>query len=572
MHIPWWQSIRWRLALASGLLALLTTSVLALTTILVTNYYYGTDQKKELSSFASEKAEIIGITYMHQTRKDLVSAAKYAVTHGNDPTNRSQPMTIVLGRVGYIPVYPSLSVINKVESSKTKAVQIAVATSLLEFINTSVQPGDLARFTTAINKAHRGIATDDYFGQQGPVRVPQAFSVRPIFSDVQKEGPASPVVVGVLIATTRTNTVPSFVLAVGVAVAIASLIIAALAALAAILFSQTITRPLSHMTRASRVLASGDYDARVHTQAPGELGELAHTFNEMATQLKKDVEALRQQEIERRELIMNITHDLATPLTAIAGLGEALVDGVNQSRDDYEATGRIIIRETLRLHRLVKDLHVMSKVEAGALHPATKPIRLAALVDEVFAFMASEFERRQIEPDNTIPFGLPLVQADPDMLTRVFTNLCNNSLRHTPTGGAITVAAVQQGTMLHISVTDTGEGIPEEALQRIFERFYRVDSSRQSSTGGSGLGLAIVRAIISAHGGKIWAENASQGGASIHFTLPVSAASPRPEQIPATETRSLLAQRRTIRSPRLAPLEGEPTIKLLKGSKSSHQP
>jgi signal transduction histidine kinase len=268
-------------------------------------------------------------------------------------------------------------------------------------------------------------------------------------------------------------------------------------------------------------MQSGDYSARVTVDAPGELSDLAQTFNEMAAQLNRDVEELRQQELWRRELIMNITHDLATPLTAIAGLGESLVDGVNQCREDYEATGRIIVRETLRLRRLVKDLHVMAKVEAGALSPTGKPVRLAALVDEVLAVLAPEFERAHVEPNNVIPYSLPVVQADPDMLTRVFSNLCDNALHHTPVEGTVTIAAEQHGPELVVSITDTGEGIPPEALPRIFERFFRADSSRRSATGGSGLGLAIVQAIVEAHHGKIWAESAPGGGACIKFTLPL---------------------------------------------------
>jgi signal transduction histidine kinase len=328
-------------------------------------------------------------------------------------------------------------------------------------------------------------------------------------------------IVGVLILTPRTGDIPIFIASVGRSVFIASLIIAALAALLAILFGRTITRPLANLADAAKVMQSGDYSARVTTDAPGELGELAQTFNEMAAQLHRDMEELRQQELWRRELIMNITHDLATPLTAIAGLGDSLVDGVNQSREDYEATGQIIVRETLRLRRLVKDLHVMAKVEAGALSPACKPVRLAALVDEVLAVLAPEFERVQVEPNNIIPYHLPVVQADPDMLTRVFSNLCDNALRHTPADGCVTIAAEQHGQELVISVTDTGEGIPPEALPRIFERFFRADTSRQSATGGSGLGLAIVQAIVEAHHGKIWAENVPDGGASIKFTLPL---------------------------------------------------
>jgi signal transduction histidine kinase len=247
----------------------------------------------------------------------------------------------------------------------------------------------------------------------------------------------------------------------------------------------------------------------------------------MAAQLSRDVQELRKQEEWRRELIMSITHDLATPLTAITGLGESLVDGVNQSREDYIATGEVIVRETLRLRRLVKDLHVMAKMEAGALHPMRKPVRLAALVDEVLAVLAPEFERAQVEPNNSVPFNLPTVWVDPDMLTRVFSNLCANARRHTPAGGMVTIAAQQRDSELFISVTDTGEGIPPDALERVFERFFRADNARQSSTGGSGLGLAIVRAIVEAHGGKIWAENVPGAGARFTFTLPLQPADTR---------------------------------------------
>ena len=522
MSRRWWQSIRWRLALGSVLLALLTTSLLALTALIVINYYYGADQQARLDTFASDKALNISSIYYGQSsgKKNFSLAAKTAITTSTN-TSTQQPTTIVLGKFGFLPIYPSLSFVNKVQLSKTASAQSALERSILEFIDPSVQSNDIMMFNKALKQARRGIETNDNFGRNSPVTTPQAFAVRPIFSNGQRQGPST-AVIGILVATTRTDTVPSFVSTVGIAVFIASFVITTLAALIAIIFSQTITRPLERLTKASRVLASGDYDARVTTKAPGELEELAHTFNEMAEQLKKDVEELRQQEVWRRELIMNITHDLATPLTAIAGLGEALVDGINQSREDYEATGSIIVRETLRLRRLVQDLHVMAKVEAGALQPKKSLLRLAALVDEVFAALATEFERHQIEPDNAVPFNLPIVEADPDMLMRVFSNLFTNALRHTPVGGKVTVEARQQGLLLQVSVTDTGEGIPAEALERVFERFYRADSSRQSSKGGSGLGLAIVRAMIEAHGGTIWAESTPNAGARICFTLPTS--------------------------------------------------
>ncbi|HLZ81616.1 MAG TPA: ATP-binding protein, partial [Ktedonobacteraceae bacterium] len=157
-----------------------------------------------------------------------------------------------------------------------------------------------------------------------------------------------------------------------------------------------------------------------------------------------------------------------------------------------------------------------------AIQPQWKLMRLSTLVDEVLAVLAPEFERANVEPLNRISYQLPPIKADPDMLMRVFSNLCANALRHTPEGGTVTIDAVQQENQLFVSVTDNGEGIPSGALTRVFDRFYRADTSRQAVTGGSGLGLAIVRAIIEAHGGTIWAENVPNSGARLVFTLSIA--------------------------------------------------
>jgi signal transduction histidine kinase len=500
MRIPWWQSIRWRLALGSMLVALLAVTLLALAAIFSVTYYYGVEQRDHLDSLAAESAQQIGANYPASKNLSQAAALAFAALGRSQRGQNQGYAAIVLNRF-YDRVYP---------------LPIAGPQRALAGLPKAAQDG----LRLAVIKAQQGIASDDDLGG-GLAAAPRPYAAQPIHEGGQSSAP----VIGVLIMIPRaalSNTASPFLATTSQFVFIASLIVAVLATVAAILFSRTITRPLAKMTNAARVLASRNYSARVQTGARGELGELARTFNEMAARLEYDVNELQHQELWRRELIMNITHDLATPLTAIAGLGESLVDGVNQSREDYEATGRIIVRETLRLRRLVKDLHMMAKVEAGALHPQRKAIRLAALVDEILAVLATEFERASVEPRNMIAYDLPLFSADPDMLTRVFTNLCDNALRYTPAGGAVTIDATRHGNLLGISVTDTGPGIPPAALPRLFDRFYRVDVSRQLATGGSGLGLAIVRAIIEAHGGTVWAENSPQGGARIVFTLPLT--------------------------------------------------
>jgi signal transduction histidine kinase len=507
MRIRWWQSIRWRLALGSILVSLFATALLALAVILAITYYYGVDQNTRLDSFASDSAQDIGLNF--EQHPILATAAKNIFPNGLAQSYQGeQYLLIVLNHKNQV-VYPRLGTNRN-----------AFAVFGIALADPNFRKGSLAALHPAILSGQSGQPYTGQLGSSGPVALRRPYIVQPIF----KGGNRNSAVVGVLLVTPLSaaeNAIPPFLSAVGYSVLFASLGVALLAALAAILFSRIITRPLANLTRATRVLASGDYSAHVSTRSHGELEELANTFNEMAAKLANDVRELQQQEQWRRELIMNITHDLATPLTSIAGLGESLVDGVNKSYEDYEATGRVIVRETLRLRRLVKDLHMMARVEAKAIAPQRQPQRLAALVDEVLAVQVTEFERSNVEPRNVIPFNLPVVNVDPDMLSRVFSNLFNNALRYTPPGGSITIDAAQHGDQVVVAVSDTGEGIPQEALPRVFERFYRADSARRTSTGGSGLGLAIVQAIIEAHGGTIWAENVPNGGARFLFTLPL---------------------------------------------------
>ncbi len=517
MRVRWWQSIRWRFALVSMSIALLATVLLAVIMLVAINYYYGVDLSQRLTNIANNTAQRIGVSYAQSGSLTTAVDGVLPSTPSQNAQNSDYLLLILNMNRSPRLIYPRYGNANPGPGFTLLLLAIA---------DPSVKNGDFVKIRNAIaNARQHGQPTVVEIGTSTPGTTPRLAIVQPIFDG----GQTGTSVVGVLIVMPRSaadNTVPPFLKTIRIAILIVSAIIAALAALVAILFSRTITRPLARLTNTAHVLASGDYSARVTTNAQSELGELAITFNEMAARLEKDVDELRKQEFWRRELIMNITHDLATPLTAIAGLGESLVDGVNQNREDFEATGRIIVRETLRLRRLVQDLHLMAKVEAGAMQPQPKVLRLAAVVDESLAVLAPEFERVNVEPLNNVAFDLPPAWADPDMLMRVFSNLCDNALRHTPNGGTIVIEARQHGNMLEVAITDSGRGIPSEALARVFDRFYRADTSRQVRTGGSGLGLTIVRAIIEAHGGTIRAENAPQGGARIIFSVPIAEQAP----------------------------------------------
>ncbi len=421
VQVRWWQSIRWRFALVSMLLVLLATALLAVSMITAINYYYGMDLSQRLTNIADNTAQRIGVSYTQNGSLTVAVNNVLPATPSQNAQNQDYLLLVININRPFRLIYPSYG--------KTNPGPGFIGL-LLALADPSVQKGDFARISKAVTDARRyGRETVVDIGSSTPGSTPRPAVVQPIFDG----GQSGTSVVGVLIITPRSaadNTVPPFLQTIRIAILIVSAIIAVLAALVAILFSRTITRPLAKLTSTAHVLASGDYSARVTTTSQSELGELATTFNEMATRLEKDVDELRKQEFWRRELIMNITHDLATPLTAIAGLGESLVDGVNQDREDFEATGRIIVRETLRLRRLVQDLHLMAKVEAGAMQPQLKVLRLAAVVDEALAVLAPEFERANVEPLNNVAFDLPPAWVDPDMLMRVFSNLCDNALQN----------------------------------------------------------------------------------------------------------------------------------------------
>jgi two-component system, OmpR family, sensor histidine kinase BaeS len=306
---------------------------------------------------------------------------------------------------------------------------------------------------------------------------------------------------------------------------LAALVAALLAAGFAAFFSRRLTRPLAGLTAASARMAGGDYAARVKVHAPEELERLGSSFNEMAAALQSDVRKLREQERLRRELVANVSHELATPLTAIQGFTEALLDDVVEDPEARTETTRLIAREAARLKRLVDQLREVTLYDSGAQALQRAPVPLPSLVNETLAVLTPEIEHKAITASTTLADDLPPVLVDGDHLTEILLNLLDNALRHTPEGGRIEVTGTRDGNSVHLSIADSGPGIPPEDRERVFERFYRVDPSRSAATGGSGLGLAIVRSLVEAHGGTIAVDERPGGGARFTLTLPLAHAS-----------------------------------------------
>ncbi len=307
------------------------------------------------------------------------------------------------------------------------------------------------------------------------------------------------------------------------AIFVAGFVVVLIAILFSLLLARNLTRPLESLTLAAEQMKQGKYAQRViPPRAQDELGRLALTFNEMADTIETDVNELRRQELVRRDLIANIAHDLATPLTAIQGFSEALADDMIPDTVARQETAQRIGREVQRLRRLVGEMQHMSSLELGHARLDLAPLDLHSLVDETLAVLAPECEQMNIALRNEILPSMPPVLADSDRVTQVLLNLLDNARRHTPEGGTIRVGATPKETSLHIWISDTGRGIGPADLPHIFERFYRADRSRTGTTGGSGLGLSIVKAIITAHGGVIWAQSTPGQGTCITFTLPLA--------------------------------------------------
>ena len=287
-----------------------------------------------------------------------------------------------------------------------------------------------------------------------------------------------------------------------------------LATLVGYFLARQITRPLEGLAQAAQSIASGNLKAQAPTDEHiAELHDLGQTFNEMAA-------SLRQADEAKKAFIADVTHELRTPLTVIKGTVETLEDG---ALDDLEGRGPLLAsmqRETDRLIRLVNELLVLTRADAGALQLEMRPLDLAALVNERCELFANLATRQNIVVSKVGYYPALRVLADPDRLSQVLDNLLDNAIRHAGPGTGITVEITESGAGVECSVRDQGAGIPAEHLPFIFERFYRVDKSRQRTSGGTGLGLAIARALIQAMGGRIWAESVEGQGASITFWLP----------------------------------------------------
>jgi two-component system OmpR family sensor kinase/two-component system sensor histidine kinase BaeS len=267
----------------------------------------------------------------------------------------------------------------------------------------------------------------------------------------------------------------------------------------AVIISRTIARPLQYIASATTAVAEGQYDQQVPVTGPPEIREVAASINHMSGEVRA------AQQIQR-DFLVNVSHDLKTPLTSIQGYAQAIIDGA--TADSVKAAA-IIYDEAARLNRMVVELTDLARLENGQLSMQMVPLDLSQIVAAVGERMVIVAHKKGLTMNVDAP-PMPEIQADGDRIAQVVTNLISNAIKYTPSGGSIRVSTQINNGGIELTVEDTGIGIPAADLPRVFERFYQVDKTRGPRR-GTGLGLAIAQEIVHAHKGTISVASAGEG-------------------------------------------------------------
>lgn len=285
--------------------------------------------------------------------------------------------------------------------------------------------------------------------------------------------------------------------------------------------SRSILRPLAALKKATMEIKDGNLDFELQNRSKDEIGVLCNSFEDMRCKLKESVALKLQYEENRKELISSISHDLKTPITSIKGYVEGIMDGVANSPDKMDRYIKTIYSKANDLDRLIDDLFLFSKLDVKKVPFNFEHIDLKSYFADCLLDLQLDLEKRGIQLSVTNE-GCDTVKvlADREKLKRVIVNIVANSVKYMDKEtGKIEIKLHCDKNLVTAKIWDNGQGIKEEDLPRVFERFYRAEPSRSIQTGGSGLGLAIAKQIIEGHGGDIWAESVSGGATAIYFTL-----------------------------------------------------
>lgn len=325
---------------------------------------------------------------------------------------------------------------------------------------------------------------------------------------------------GSIYLVTKVNTMVSEALVTAMLIAMI-LVLVVTGILLILWLRRSMFRPMNQLKDAMKKIAEGDLDTELVTKEKGEIKDLFDNFEIMRKQLKSTAEEKALVEKTNRELISNISHDLKTPITSIKGYVEGIMDGVADTPEKMNKYIRTIYNKANDMDLLINELTVYSQLDAKSIPYRFHQISVTDYFGDCIEEVGLDLEQKGIhfEYTNEVENGVK-IWADPEQLKRVINNIINNSVKYRRKENAsISIHVADLKNQVRVDMEDNGKGIPKEDLEKIFERFYRTDASRNSAQGGSGIGLSISKKIVEEHGGEIWATGEEGKGLAIHFTL-----------------------------------------------------
>jgi signal transduction histidine kinase len=279
--------------------------------------------------------------------------------------------------------------------------------------------------------------------------------------------------------------------------------------------SRWVADPLQKVVQAAQTYPSDEIRS-IAPSGPHEVQDLTHAFNSMIARVESSQKS-------QREFVANVSHELKTPLTSIQGFAQAILDETADTPESRKQAAQIIYDEAGRMHRMALDLLDLARLEAGTADLKMSAVDLKALLQNIVDKFTPQAQKAGITLLLKTPEHLSTLIGDGDRLAQVFTNLVDNALKFTPADGQVTVSAANAGAEMEITITDSGIGVPQDSLPRLFDRFYQVDESRAGGAGhGAGLGLAIVKEIVEAHGGRISVHSELGHGTTFVIHLPLA--------------------------------------------------
>ena len=288
-----------------------------------------------------------------------------------------------------------------------------------------------------------------------------------------------------------------------------------------LLLAKTMIAPIQELTHAAEKVTSGDFTDKVANTSKDEIGVLTRTFNDMAVQLEDTLDDLKRSEQMRREFVANVSHELRTPITGVKSYAETLAHDPDIPPETREKFLNVILNESDRMTKIVQDLLTLSRFDAGSFEFSFDEFSFETSVRDVYNAVRMEAQAHHHEFTAEIEPGIPRIRGDKARVEQVLMNMASNAIKYTKDGGRISIKAGVRGGEVWCSVKDNGIGIPKEDVQKVFDRFYRVDKARSRESGGTGLGLSIAQEIVVRHGGRIDLKSRLGSGTTITVWLPV---------------------------------------------------